>query len=272
MNPTWYDVLGISRDASREQIREAWREAADRLEPGTGSPRRFRLVNEAAEVLLDPARRAAYDATLGEEPPEPATTLPGPPLPGASPVATPAPSSASATPTGTGPGGRVAPWWVLGLLGVLAAVAVGFAAYFVTQAQRAEEYQEALDRAPAAAESAAAAVLSYHHESLEADRDAAARFLTEGYRDDYLDTFDKLVAETARETRATVEAEVLASSAMLGGGAGEHDPDRVPVLLFVNQSSTSTASSTGPSLALNRVRFDMVEVDGTWLVDGITSY
>jgi hypothetical protein len=86
-----------------------------------------------------------------------------------------------------------------------------------------------------------------------------------------VDTFDKLVSDSATETKATVEAKVLASSAMTTGA--EERPDRVPVLLFVNQTTTSAATSAEePSVALNRVRFDMVEVDGTWLVDGITSY
>ena len=65
MNPTLYDILGVAPDASREEIRNAWRDAADRFEPGEGgSTKQFRLFNEAAEVLLDPERRKAYDAQL----------------------------------------------------------------------------------------------------------------------------------------------------------------------------------------------------------------
>ena len=56
MNPTLYDVLGVSPDASQEQIKTAWRDSAGRFEPGSGgSSAQFRLFNEAAEVLLDPA-------------------------------------------------------------------------------------------------------------------------------------------------------------------------------------------------------------------------
>ena len=62
---------------------------------------------------------------------------------------------------------------------------------------------------------------------------------------------------------------MLASSAM--AAAGERSADRVPVLLFVNQTTTSSANAE-PSVALNRVRMDMVNVDGVWLVDQITSY
>ena len=77
------------------------------------------------------------------------------------------------------------------------------------------------------------------------------------------------VEKGATESKTTVKSEVLASSAMVVGE--KRDPDRIPVLLFVNQTTTSSAT-TEPSVALNRVRFDMVRSDGTWLVDGITSY
>lgn len=307
MNPTLYDVLGVSRDASREEIRKAWRDAADRFEPGEGgATRQFRLFNEAAEVLLDPERRRAYDATLPEEkaaPATPAATLiaapaatqagtpagmvPGPPMPGAGsatattlrePVAAPAAAEPREEATGSAaPSQRLASRTLalLVALGVLAALAVGAGAYFgsrgwaaLQEDRQAEQYQEALDRAPAAAESAAAAVLSYDYRSLEADRDAAAKFLTEEYRAEYVDTFDQLVVDSATQTKASVEAEVLASAAM---NSADRDPSEVPVLLFVNQTTAST-TSTEPAVALNRVRLDMVEVGGSWLVDGITSY
>ena len=317
MNPTLYDILGVSTDASRDEIRKAWREAADRFEPGEGgSTKQFRLFNEAAEVLLDPERRKEYDDRLAD-PGGQATTkaggsgaaadqgaaaasVPTGTMPGAAQATTsvvePVKSRWAARrerrreqepqvgePTGPAPGGsgpdlsgdpvararRTIPWPVLAVLGVVTAVAVGLAAFFVVRAERAEAYQEAVDRAPAAAENAAAAVLSYNYKSLEADRDAAAKFLTGSYRKQYVDTFDKLVEKGATQTKATVKADVLASSAMVVGE--KRDPDRVPVLLFVNQTTTSSASSE-PAVALNRVRFDMVRSDGTWLVDGITSY
>ena len=50
-NPTWYDVLGVSRDASPAEIKAAWRNATDKFEPGSGSGQ-FRMFNEAADMLL----------------------------------------------------------------------------------------------------------------------------------------------------------------------------------------------------------------------------
>src|SRR4051794_23674693 len=62
-NPTWYDILGVGRGATPEEVKAAWRAATDKFEPGSGTSQ-FRLFNEAADVLLDPARRVAYDADL----------------------------------------------------------------------------------------------------------------------------------------------------------------------------------------------------------------
>jgi DnaJ domain len=61
-----YDVLGVGRGASDEEIRAAYRRAAlashPDLHPGDASAvKRFRQVQIAYEALDDPARRAAYD-------------------------------------------------------------------------------------------------------------------------------------------------------------------------------------------------------------------
>ena len=61
--PSWYDVLGVDPDATAEEIRAAWRAGIADLDP---SDRRFRSLNQAAEVLLDEESRAAYDADLAE--------------------------------------------------------------------------------------------------------------------------------------------------------------------------------------------------------------
>src|SRR5690349_2299209 len=68
--PTWYDILGIKPEATPEQIKAAWRNATDKFEPGTGAAQ-FRLFNEAADVLMDSDKRAAYDAEIGVAPTAP---------------------------------------------------------------------------------------------------------------------------------------------------------------------------------------------------------
>lgn len=66
----YYEVLGVSRNATEEEIKRAYRKLARDLHPDrhTGSPEeaaaneeRFKLVNQAYEVLKDPERRRQYD-------------------------------------------------------------------------------------------------------------------------------------------------------------------------------------------------------------------
>lgn len=57
-----YEVLGLKRDATPDQIREAFRKAASRSHPDHGgSADDMARVNEAYKILSDPARRRLYD-------------------------------------------------------------------------------------------------------------------------------------------------------------------------------------------------------------------
>ena len=135
----------------------------------------------------------------------------------------------------------------------------------VTDVQEAENTQVAAETAPSVAERAASAILAYDHRRLDQDQDAAERFMTSEFAEEYATTFDKTVQPAARTYRATVTAEVQGSSVVRAS------EDRVKVLLFVDQTTQSTAHDA-PQVALNRVEFDMVQRDGEWLVDGISSY
>ena len=61
----YYDVLGISRSASEEDVRKAFRRLALEYHPDRnkkeGAEERFKEINEAYQVLSDAKRRAAYD-------------------------------------------------------------------------------------------------------------------------------------------------------------------------------------------------------------------
>ena len=65
---TLYDVLGVSIQAPRGEVKRAYRKLALRLHPDKcASPtanERFKAVQEAYATLGDRSRRAAYDASL----------------------------------------------------------------------------------------------------------------------------------------------------------------------------------------------------------------
>lgn len=71
-----YAILGISVDASRDEIKRAYRLEAKRWHPDVNpDPRateRFREVQEAYDLLCDSDARASYDQSTGPaEPPDP---------------------------------------------------------------------------------------------------------------------------------------------------------------------------------------------------------
>lgn len=61
----YYEILGLPRDASAEDVKKAYRRLALEYHPdrnkSTGAADRFKEVNEAYQTLNDPERRAAYD-------------------------------------------------------------------------------------------------------------------------------------------------------------------------------------------------------------------
>jgi molecular chaperone DnaJ len=61
----YYDVLGVPRDASSDDIRKAFRKLARQFHPDVnkdaGAEAKFKELNEAYEILSDEQKRAAYD-------------------------------------------------------------------------------------------------------------------------------------------------------------------------------------------------------------------
>lgn len=61
--PDHYATLGVAPDASVDDIKRAYRRAARHAHPDRGgNHERMQALNEAKDVLTDPARRARYDA------------------------------------------------------------------------------------------------------------------------------------------------------------------------------------------------------------------
>jgi molecular chaperone DnaJ len=61
----FYEILGVSRDADKEDIKQAYRRLARKYHPDVnkeeGAEERFKEINRAYEVLSEPETRAQYD-------------------------------------------------------------------------------------------------------------------------------------------------------------------------------------------------------------------
>ena len=61
----YYEVLGVGRQATEEEIKKAFRRLARQYHPDVskeeGAESKFKEINEAYEALCDPEKRAAYD-------------------------------------------------------------------------------------------------------------------------------------------------------------------------------------------------------------------
>src|SRR5271169_4001069 len=62
----YYEVLGVPRTASEDEIKKSFRKLARQYHPDVaktkkGAEEKFKEINEAYEVLSDPAKRKKYD-------------------------------------------------------------------------------------------------------------------------------------------------------------------------------------------------------------------
>jgi molecular chaperone DnaJ len=65
MSRDYYEILGVSRDADKEEVKQAYRRLARKYHPDVnkeaGAEERFKEINRAYEVLSEPENRARYD-------------------------------------------------------------------------------------------------------------------------------------------------------------------------------------------------------------------
>ena len=59
----YYKILGVSNDASKEDIKKAYRKLAHKYHPDKegGDEGKFKEINEAYQILSDEGKRSQYD-------------------------------------------------------------------------------------------------------------------------------------------------------------------------------------------------------------------
>jgi Mce-associated membrane protein len=249
--PSWYDVLDLDAAATESDVRAAWKLAIADLEP---TDRRFRLLNRAAEVLLDHDRRAAYDAELlGAEldAHQDESALAGDS------------SQPEVTPDEPAVATRVVPGWLLTAVATLAALVVGACAVVASTAPSDASIADATRQAQSSAERAIVPILSYDAEHLDDDQRAAEGFMTDDYRAEYAKLFEVIKAN-APETGTKVSTQVVASGVVRSGDG------RVSVLVFVNRPTTNKQVKE-PVVYKDQVTVTMQKVGDDWLVDDLVT-
>lgn len=259
---TLYDVLDVDPTSSPEQVRAAWRAAVAELDP---TDRRFRVYNQAAEVLLDPTRRAAYDADLAVEAEAAAGADTEVAAQAAEPVDPTGAVEEAVDPVGdTGTSDRThrrVPGWLLVAVAGVTAVLLGFVGVCLATPSGAS-VQSDTDAAQAAAEQAIVPILSYDARALDRSEAAATAAMTSSEQEQYRRLF-AVIRQNAPRTQTVVRAQYVASGVVRTG------TDQVDVLVFVNQRTTNRTHPKVPVVYKSQVTVTMVRVGGQWLVDGL---
>lgn len=245
-----YDVLDVDPTATAEEIRAAWRAAVADLDP---TERRFRVYNGAAEVLLDPERRSAYDVAECER--------------GRSDAAEPRQNGRSETAASllarlrSSPRPNGVPSRLIVALAAVTAILLGYVGVTLTQPSDASVATDT-DAARVAAEKAIVPILSYDARSLDRSQAQALAVMSSSEQEQYRRLF-AVIRQNAPRTRTVVRAQYVSSGVVRSGA------DQVDVLVFVNQRTTNRAHPKVPVIYKSQVTMTMVKVGGQWLVDAL---
>lgn len=294
-SPTWYDLLDVEPDAATDDIRAAWKSAIADLDP---TDRRFRTLNDAAAVLLDEKKRAAYDAELAalEEAAvededrgadeETADTAVAADADDDDEPADEEPDAEESAATGrTLP---LLPTWGLVAAGALALAAVvaagvvffgqdkvstvannnvttstveGAVGKQITRNHKLlveEQGAEALE----AAKKAVVPLLSYDYSKMDESKSKAHDVMTKDYREDYDRLFAVLV-DNVPETKTVVK-----TLAPVDAGVIRVSEDTVQILVLVDRQVTNAQRST-PIGYQEYAMLTMAKVGDEWLVDKV---
>lgn len=293
-SPTWYDLLGVEPDAATDDIRAAWKSAIADLDP---TDRRFRTLNDAAAVLLDEKKRAAYDAELAaleeaaveDEDREADEETADVEVAVAAEDDEPADEETDAEESATT--GRTLPllptWGLLaaGALALASVIAAGLVFFGqekvstvannnvttstvegavgkqITRNHKLlveEQGGEALE----AAKKAVVPLLSYDYSKMDESKSKAHDVMTKDYREDYDRLFAVLV-DNVPETKTVVK-----TLAPVDAGVIRVSEDTVQILVLVDRQVTNAQRST-PIGYQEYAMLTMAKVGDEWLVDKV---
>lgn len=152
-------------------------------------------------------------------------------------------------------------FWIAITLVVLLAVTGGVTAWLYFN-----QYKPDQATGPAAAESAlvaakdgTVALLSYSPESLDEDFATAKTHLT----GDFLDYYNQFTEQIV--TPAATKKSVKTTAAIVNAAVAELRPESAAVLVFLNQTTTSTENPDG-SFSTSAVKVGLTKVNDAWLI------
>jgi Mce-associated membrane protein len=151
---------------------------------------------------------------------------------------------------------------LLAALGLVVVITLVVAAVLGVKAWHGKQAEDARTQAATAGRKAAETALSYDYRDLDKSFAAARATMTPDFAQKF-DATAKVAGELATKTKATVKADVREV------GVRDGDADRVTLIIFVNQTTTSTITKGSPRVDLNRTRFTMVRNGDRWLVQEI---
>ena len=122
----------------------------------------------------------------------------------------------------------------------------------------ARESRAAAEASVRAASESTLAILSYKPETVDRDLKTAADRLTAGFRQQYTQLVNDVVAPGAKQQHITAAATVPAAASV--SATEKH----AVVLVFVDQ--TTTIGNDAPTQTTSSVRVSLENVDGRWLI------
>jgi Mce-associated membrane protein len=140
-------------------------------------------------------------------------------------------------------------------LALILALGVGYLKWLDGTARESRAAAEASVRA---ASESTIAILSYKPETVDRELKAAAERLTAGFRQQYTQLVNDVVAPGAKQQHISAVATVPAAASV--SATGKH----AVVLVFVDQ--TTTIGNDAPTQTTSSVRVSLEKVDGRWLI------